>query len=127
MPNIRPLFHLYRLGWAGGHNTSEPMGCGKAVSFSAGQEVLRRWVEGSGKGSAYLGNGPRPSPIDYICDLSLYLVHVLSAAAFQRRWFHRGELTLSDKDGKPKVHSIPGSFLVRVCGGVFSAPREQAG
>lgn len=45
-------------------------------------------------------------------DVSLVSVPVLFAAAFQHRWFHWEELMLNDKDGKPKVHSIPDSSLV---------------
>lgn len=37
-----------RLGWAGTalKRQEQPMGCGKAVSLSARQGVLRRWTEG---------------------------------------------------------------------------------
>lgn len=107
MPSIRPLFHAVRLGWAG---TTLPRQCGKAVSFQAGQEVLRRWVEGCVPRGEYLFE-PRPGPTDDILG-PLFTLHVFSLAAFQHKWFCWGELTLNDKAGKPKVHSIPDSSLV---------------
>lgn len=43
------------------------MGCGKAVSLSAGQGVLRRWTEGKvWQGRAYLGSGPRYGPAEFL-------------------------------------------------------------
>lgn len=81
---------------------------------------------GFGRGKPYLGSGPSPRSTDFIPDLSfLALVHVLCAAAFGTGGSTGGELTLSDKDGKPKVHSIPDSSIVNG-GGPLSAPREQA-
>lgn len=119
-------------GWGGQaqHCRQEPTGC---VPFSW-SEVLRRGCRGgSGRGRAYLGSGPSPSPTDFIFwPFFPRLGSCPLCSCFQPRWFHWGELMLSDKDGKPKVHSIPDSSLVNRWGhlvlqgaGWVIAPRHQ--
>lgn len=81
----------------------------RAVSLAVGQYC--RGYAGR-QGDTYLGSGPGPSPTDCIswpffprpgsCPL---------CSGFRPRWFHWGELMQSDKDGKPKVHSVPDSSL----------------
>lgn len=103
-------------GWGGQaqHFRQEPRGC---VPFRWSEVLRRGWRGGPGRGRAYLGSGPSPSPTD--CILWPLFPHLGSCplcSCFQHRWFHWGELTPSDKDGKPKVHSIPDSSLVNAGG-----------
>lgn len=67
-------------------------------------------MEGLARGALIWAVGPDLALQITFSDLSLYSVHVLSAAAFQHRWFHWGELTLSDKDGK----EAKGAFYSRL-------------
>lgn len=109
-----PCFTWSRWGGQAQHFRQEPTGC---VPFSWSEVLRRGWRRGSGRRRAYLGSGPSPSPTD--CILWPFFPCLGSCPlciCFQHRWFHWGELTPSDKDGKPKVHSIPGSSLVNAGG-----------
>lgn len=87
---ICSLFCL--VGWGG--QAQHFTGC---VPFSW-SEVLRRGCRGgSGRGRAYLGSGPSPSPTDSIFwPFFPRLGSCPRCSCFQPRWFHCGELTPSD-------------------------------